>query len=119
MPENAQRRQHYCCASAIRLVDYNIAASGSKDTTLPEGLADESLRVIVIDGCGDYCGRNKAELCGLIPDCHVVATDCGAVKSGLGEPSCVFSFVWIWNTGSIRVFLTRDLCEKRWWPSSW
>ncbi|WFN34266.1 putative zinc-binding protein [Methanogenium sp. S4BF] len=68
------------------MIDYHIAASGSDPFMVPDGLDAGSLRVIVIDGCDDYCGRNKAEQCGLIPDCHVVATTCGVIKSGMDEP---------------------------------
>ena len=68
------------------LVDYHIAASGEKAMAMPEGLDADSLRVIVIDGCEDFCGRKKAEQCGLVPACHVVATACGVVKSGMDEP---------------------------------
>ena len=68
------------------LVDYHIAASGKKSIAVPEGLDPASIRVIVIDGCEDFCGRKKAEECGLVPAFHVVATDCGVVKSGMDEP---------------------------------
>ncbi len=68
------------------LIDYYIAASGTESITAPEGLDRDSLKVIVIDGCEDFCGRKKAERCGLMPDCHVVATACGVVKSGMDEP---------------------------------
>lgn len=68
------------------LVDWHIIASGENSMALPEGLDPGSLRVVVVDGCEDFCGRKKAEQCGLVPSCHVVATDCGVVKSGMDEP---------------------------------
>ena len=68
------------------LVDYHLVASGGASITVPEGLDNDSLKVIVIDGCEDFCGRKKAEVCGLMPACHVVATACGVVKSGMNEP---------------------------------
>ncbi|WAI00203.1 putative zinc-binding protein [Methanogenium organophilum] len=68
------------------LIDYHIAASGEGSMAVLEGLDPGSLRVIVIDGCEDFCGRKKAEQCGLVPAGHVVATDCGVVKSGMDEP---------------------------------
>lgn len=68
------------------LVDYHIAASGTESITVPEGFDRDSLKVIIIDGCEDFCGRKKAEGCGLMPDFHVVATACGVVKSGMDEP---------------------------------
>ncbi|MDE4908565.1 putative zinc-binding protein [Methanogenium marinum] len=68
------------------LVDYHISTAGAESLAVPEGLDPGSLQVIVIDGCEDFCGRKKAELCGLVPACHVVATDCGVVKSGMDEP---------------------------------
>ena len=76
-----QLRQRY-----PELVDYHIDACGEGPMAVPEGLDPDSLRVIVIDGCEDFCGRKKAEQCGLVPACHVVATDCGVVKSGMDDP---------------------------------
>ncbi len=68
------------------LVDYHLVVSGGEPITVPEGLDENSLKVIVIDGCDDFCGRKKAEECGLMPVSHVVATVCGVVKSGMNEP---------------------------------
>lgn len=68
------------------LVDYHLVASGGASITVPEGLDDDSLKVIVIDGCEDFCGRKKAEACGLVPASHVIATACGVIKSGMDEP---------------------------------
>ena len=69
------------------MIDCHIIASGENPMALPEGLDTGFLRVVVVDGCEDFCGRKKAERCGLVPDCHVVATDCGVVKSGMDEPA--------------------------------
>lgn len=76
-----QVRQRY-----PELVEYHIDACGEGPLVVPEGLSPGSLKVIVIDGCGDFCGRKKAEQSGLKPACHVVATDCGVIKSGMDEP---------------------------------
>lgn len=42
-------------------------------------------QVIVIDGCTDCCAKKKLSSSHLVPDCHIVATDLGIVKNGMGE----------------------------------
>ena len=69
------------------LVDYHLSPTGAESLAVPEGLSSGSLQVIVIDGCKDFCGRKRAERCGLVATRHVVATDCGVVKSGMDEPT--------------------------------
>lgn len=46
------------------------------------GDADE---VIVIDGCKDCCARKKLSASRLAPHCHIVATELGIEKSGMGD----------------------------------
>ena len=67
------------------LDDYHIVASGTESMTVLEGIERESLKVFVIDGCEDFCGRKKAERCGFITDFHVVATACGVIKFGMDK----------------------------------
>lgn len=43
-------------------------------------------RILVLDGCGDCCGRKKVQALGVEPDLHLVATDCGIAKNGMAEP---------------------------------
>ena len=43
-------------------------------------------RVLVLDGCGDCCGRKKLRALGVEPHLHIVATDCGIEKNGMVEP---------------------------------
>ncbi|MDD4568467.1 MAG: putative zinc-binding protein [Methanoculleus chikugoensis] len=43
-------------------------------------------RILVLDGCGDCCGRKKVQALGIEPDLHLVATDCGIAKNGMAEP---------------------------------
>ncbi|HSQ94189.1 MAG TPA: putative zinc-binding protein [Methanoregula sp.] len=44
--------------------------------------ADE---VIVIDGCGDCCAKKKLSSSHIAPDHHIIATDLGVEKKGMGE----------------------------------
>ncbi|MCK9276969.1 MAG: putative zinc-binding protein [Methanoculleus sp.] len=43
-------------------------------------------RVLVLDGCGDCCGRKKLRALGVEQHLHIVATDCGIEKNGMVEP---------------------------------
>lgn len=43
--------------------------------------------ILVLDGCEDCCGRKKIESLGIIPERHIVASDCGIVKRGMEDPS--------------------------------
>jgi uncharacterized metal-binding protein len=46
------------------------------------GDADE---VIVIDGCGDCCAKKKLSSSRIAPDHHIIATELGIEKMGMGE----------------------------------
>jgi len=41
-------------------------------------------RVIVLDGCPDCCARKKLPA-GMMPHCHIIATEMGIVKNGMAE----------------------------------
>ncbi|WP_214041441.1 putative zinc-binding protein [Methanoculleus sp.] len=43
-------------------------------------------RILVLDGCGDCCGKKKLRALGIEPRLHIVATDCGIQKNGMAEP---------------------------------
>jgi len=42
-------------------------------------------QVIVIDGCTDCCAKKKLSASRLEPDCHIIATDLGIEKKGMGD----------------------------------
>ncbi|MFA6362673.1 putative zinc-binding protein [Methanoregula sp.] len=42
-------------------------------------------KVIVIDGCTDCCAKKKLSASRLAPDCHIIATDLGIEKKGMGD----------------------------------
>lgn len=52
--------------------------------TLEDEIGDAD-QVIVIDGCTDCCAKKKLSSSRLVPDCHIIATDLGIVKNGMGE----------------------------------
>lgn len=43
-------------------------------------------RILVLDGCGDCCGKKKLQALGVEPHLHLIATDCGIAKRGMEEP---------------------------------
>jgi len=46
------------------------------------GDADE---LIVVDGCGDCCAKKKLSSSRIAPDHHIIATELGVEKKGMGE----------------------------------
>ena len=42
-------------------------------------------QVIVIDGCKDCCAKKKLSASRLAPHCHIIATELGIKKNGMGE----------------------------------
>ena len=42
-------------------------------------------RLIALDGCTDCCATKKLERAGLVPDVHIIATELGIEKKGMGE----------------------------------
>ena len=42
--------------------------------------------ILVLDGCGDCCGKKKIESLGISPDLQIIATDYGIKKRGMEEP---------------------------------
>ena len=42
-------------------------------------------QVIVIDGCTDCCATKKLTAAGHAADCHIIATELGIEKKGMGE----------------------------------
>jgi len=43
-------------------------------------------RIAVVDGCTDCCGRKKVQEQGYEPDIHLIATECGIIKTGIKDP---------------------------------
>jgi uncharacterized metal-binding protein len=41
--------------------------------------------VIVLDGCTDCCATKKLKAAGHTADCHIIATELGIEKKGMGE----------------------------------
>ncbi|MDD1693251.1 MAG: putative zinc-binding protein [Methanoregula sp.] len=42
-------------------------------------------RLIVLDGCMDCCATKKLAAAGLVPHIHIIATELGIEKNGMGE----------------------------------
>jgi uncharacterized metal-binding protein len=64
------------------LLDLSLSARSEK---LQKTLA-EAEKIVVLDGCSDCCGRKKIHELGFEPDIHLIATDCGIIKSGMDDP---------------------------------
>lgn len=44
-------------------------------------------KILVLDGCGDCCGKKKLQALRVEPHLHLIATDCGITKRGMEEPN--------------------------------
>ncbi len=66
------------------MVEACLAAT--RPTASLESALRHSDRILVLDGCGDCCGRKKVRALGVEPHLHIVATDCGIEKNGMAEP---------------------------------
>ena len=90
MPEKMYRWKKYCLNFPGRK-----GSSAGRDTMsgcMPDSPPQHSKKksgtqseVIVIDGCTDCCAKKKLSSSRLAPDCHIIATDLGIVKNGMGE----------------------------------
>ena len=47
--------------------------------------AKDADRLIVLDGCTDCCATKKLTSAGLVPDLHIIATELGIEKKGMGD----------------------------------
>jgi uncharacterized metal-binding protein len=47
--------------------------------------AGSAERLIVLDGCTDCCATKKLAAAGLVPHIHIIATELGIEKNGMGE----------------------------------
>lgn len=58
--------------------------------TRPRPLLEDDLRhanrILVLDGCSDCCGKKRLISFGIEPHLHIIATECGIKKNGMGEP---------------------------------
>jgi uncharacterized metal-binding protein len=61
----------------------------SRPTASLESALQHAGRILVLDGCGDCCGKKKLQALGIEPDLHLIATDCGIEKRGMEEPNYV------------------------------
>lgn len=66
------------------MIEACIAAT--RPTAALEATVRHADRILVLDGCGDCCGRKKLQALGVEPHLHIVATDCGIAKNGMAEP---------------------------------
>ena len=41
--------------------------------------------LVVLDGCTDCCATKKLTAVGLVPDIHIIATELGIEKKGMGD----------------------------------
>ncbi len=60
--------------------------AATRPTASLENALRHAERILVLDGCGDCCGRKKVRALGVEPHLHLVATDCGIEKNGMAEP---------------------------------
>ena len=58
----------------------------TRSTASLESTARQADKILVLDGCGDCCGRKKLQALGIDPHLHLIATDFGIEKRGLDEP---------------------------------
>jgi len=65
-------------------VEACIAAT--RPTASLENAVRDADRILVLDGCGDCCGKKKLEALGVEPHLHIVATDCGIQKNRMAKP---------------------------------
>jgi len=52
--------------------------------SLQQEIADAD-NLIVVDGCGDCCAKKKLSSSRIAPDHHIIATELGVEKKGMGE----------------------------------
>ncbi|PWR73042.1 putative zinc-binding protein [Methanospirillum lacunae] len=45
-----------------------------------------SRKIVVLDGCSDWCGRKKVQDLGFDPDIHLIATENGIIKKVMEDP---------------------------------
>jgi len=43
-------------------------------------------KIVILDGCSDWCGRKKVQDLGFDPDIHLIATENGIIKKGMEDP---------------------------------
>lgn len=58
----------------------------AKQPTMPlQTDIDDADDMIVIDGCGDCCAKKKISSSRIVPHYHIIATNLGIEKKGMGE----------------------------------
>ncbi|MFY9800529.1 MAG: putative zinc-binding protein [Methanoregula sp.] len=58
--------------------------AGQSTGTLQADIGDAE-QVIVIDGCGDCCAKKKLSSSRIAPHHHIIATELGIEKKGMGD----------------------------------
>jgi uncharacterized metal-binding protein len=51
----------------------------------PGRILKEAGCLLVVDGCSDTCAAKRIRACGIEPDLHLIATECGIHKNGMAE----------------------------------
>jgi uncharacterized metal-binding protein len=77
----AGTRLLHCSCGAVE-----ACVAATRPTASLENALRYAERVLVLDGCGDCCGRKKVQALGIEPHLHIITTDCGIVKNGMAEP---------------------------------
>jgi uncharacterized metal-binding protein len=77
-------------AGAALMRRYGGMVEACLAATRPTASLEAAIRhadcILVLDGCGDCCGRKKVRALGVEPHLHLVVTDCGIEKNGMAEP---------------------------------
>jgi uncharacterized metal-binding protein len=82
-PENSRPRQLSCSCSAGR--DDISGCTAKQSAATLEAEIEDAEQVIVIDGCTDCCATKKLSKSCLTPHHHIIATELGIEKNGMGE----------------------------------
>jgi len=61
----------------------------TRPTSSLEKVVRHADRILVLDGCGDCCGKKKVEALGVESHLHIIATNCGIAKRGVEDPHYV------------------------------
>lgn len=64
---------------------YYVWMHAKQSAATLEAEIGDAKQVIVIDGCTDCCATKKLTAAGHAADCHIIATELGIEKKGMGE----------------------------------
>jgi uncharacterized metal-binding protein len=73
----------------LRRCDGTVEACipATRPTASLESALRHAGRILVLDGCGDCCGKKKLQALRIEPHLHLIATDYGIEKRGMEEPN--------------------------------